>query len=217
MGRHDFFSRYAPRPSRLRFAVSRVAVFVLVLIVLGWIGLSILLAPPPKSTQLDTLPLVSSPSGTPAEESDPGRSATPAALTVHVVGAVKKPGVYQLAAGSRIVDAIAAAGGMTKRAVPERLNLAALLVDGQQVVLPGATATGGQGADAASESSGGKVSLNTADADALQELPGIGPSLAQRIIDFRTKNGPFTSVADLDAVSGIGPSILANLEGLAEP
>lgn len=232
MGRHDFFSRFAPRPSRLRFAVTRVAVFVLVLIVLAWIGLSILLAPPPGSTELETVPLVSEPSAAPPL-SPPGQSSPPGstppasaqsaagALTVHVVGAVKKPGVYVLAPGSRIIDAVEAAGGMAKKAAPEQLNLAAPLTDGQQVVMPraGKAAGGdaGQPPASASPGAGSKVSLNTADAQQLQQLPGIGPSLAARIIEFRTKNGPFTSLSDLDAVSGIGPSILANIEGLAEP
>jgi len=226
MGRHDFFSRFAPRPSRLRFAVTRVAVFVLVLIVLAWIGLSILLAPPPGSTELETVPLVSEPSAAPPpsgrsgpQGSSPPASAQPAAgaLTVHVVGAVKKPGVYVLAPGSRIIDAVEAAGGMAKKAAPEQLNLAAPLTDGQQVVMPRAGDVAGQPPASASPGAGSKISLNTADAQELQQLPGIGPSLAARIIEFRTKNGPFASLSDLDAVSGIGPSILANIEGLAEP
>lgn len=218
MGRHDFFSKYAPRPSRLRFAVTRVAVFVLVLIVLVWIGLSILLAPPPGTTELETVPLVSDPStpAAPTGSQEPSAAAA-GSLTVHVVGAVKKPGVYVLKPGSRIIDAIEAAGGMNKKAAPEKLNLAALLTDGQQVILPGAHDTETGVGMSAQPSAPGKISLNTADAETLQQLPGIGPALAQKIIAFRTKNGPFTSVADLDAVSGIGPSILANIEPLVEP
>ncbi|WP_413454419.1 SLBB domain-containing protein [Glutamicibacter sp. FR1] len=113
MGRHDFFSKYAPRPGRLRFAISRVAVLVLVIVVLAWIAISILLAPPPVAQELETVPLVSDPSA-----SAPGNqlSTSPAGpeVTVHVVGAVKKPGVYTLPADSRITDAVAAAGGLAR-------------------------------------------------------------------------------------------------------
>lgn len=226
MGRHDFFSRYAPRASRLRFAVSRVAVLVLVLVVLAWIGLSILLAPPPTTTQLQTVPLVSDPSPpgpSAASSADPGSSA--GAVTVHVVGAVKRPGVYTLPAGSRIADALEAAGGLRRSARPELLNLAARLADGQQIVLPGASDAPAAAVPSGGASSGtpggaqhgGKISLNSADAQQLQELPGIGPALAQRIIDFREANGPFASVEELDAVSGIGPAVLGNLRELVQP
>lgn len=236
MGRHDFFSRYAPRASRLRFAVSRVAVLVLVLVVLAWIGLSILLAPPPTTTQLQTVPLVSDPS--PPGTAAPGPSAAPSAdpgssagaVTVHVVGAVKRPGVYTLPAGSRIADALEAAGGLRRSARPELLNLAARLADGQQIVLPGASdapaaavpsaagpSSGASSGTPGGAPHGGKISLNSADAQQLQELPGIGPALAQRIIDFREANGPFASVEELDAVSGIGPAVLGNLRELVQP
>ncbi|KLI87973.1 hypothetical protein AA310_08640 [Arthrobacter sp. YC-RL1] len=239
MGRHDFFSRYAPRASRLRFAVSRVAVLVLVLVVLAWIGLSILLAPPPTTTQLETVPLVSDPSPPPASATPstaaagalPSGTAAPGnsegAVTVHVVGAVKKPGVYTLPAGARIVDALEAAGGMRRTARPELLNLAARLADGQQIVLPGSADAQAAPPSAAGSSApvhgtdggaaGGKISLNSADAQQLQELPGIGPALAQRIIDFREAHGPFASVEELDAVSGIGPAVLGNLRELVQP
>lgn len=217
MGRHDFFSKYAPRPGRLRFAISRVAVLVLVLVVLGWIALSILLAPPPVTDELETIPLRSDPtasaSGTAAASPAPSASAPP--LTVHVVGAVEHPGVYELPAGSRITDAVQAAGGPTGDARAELVNLAAKLVDGQQVVLPGAQATAAPGP--AQPSAPGKISLNTADSETLEELPGIGPALAQRIIDFRTEHGPFASVEELDAVNGIGPALLGELAELVVP
>jgi len=215
MGRHDFFSKYAPRPGRLRFAISRVAVLVLVIVVLAWIAISILLAPPPVAQELETVPLVSDPSA-----SAPGDQLSPSPdgpeVTVHVVGAVKKPGVYTLPADSRITDAVEAAGGLAKGAQAQLVNLAAKLVDGQQVILPG-TETGKDLPAAPSATAGGKISLNTADAQTLQELPGIGPALAGRIIDFRTENGPFTSVEELDAVSGIGPTLLGQLSELVVP
>lgn len=215
MGRHDFFSKYAPRPGRLRFAISRVAVLVLVIVVLAWIAISILLAPPPVAQELETVPLVSDPSASaPADLQSPSPAAPE--VTVHVVGAVKKPGVYQLPVDSRIADAVDAAGGLAKGARAQMVNLAAKLVDGQQVVLPGAeTAT--EPAAAPSAAAGGKISLNSADSQTLQELPGIGPALAARIIDFRTENGPFSSVEELDAVPGIGPALLGQLSELVIP
>lgn len=218
MGRHDFFSKYAPRPGRVRFAISRVAVLALVMIVLGWIGISILLAPPPASEQLAAIPLESDPSSSSAPAGSPSSPGHPPGpqVTVHVVGAVKKPGVYDLPEGSRITDAVKKAGGLAKDAHPELVNLAAKLVDGQQVILPGgSSAATGQNAPAPTEKA--KISISTADAQTLQELPGIGPALAERIIEFRTENGPFTSVAELDAVSGIGPAMLEKLTELVVP
>lgn len=215
MGRHDFFNKYAPRPGRLRFAISRVAVLVLVIVVLAWIAISILLAPPPVAQELETVPLVSDPSASAPEDRQSPSLAAPE-VTVHVVGAVKKPGVYQLPVDSRIADAVDAAGGLAKGARAQMVNLAAKLVDGQQVVLPGAeTAT--ELAAAPSAAAGGKISLNSADSQTLQELPGIGPALAARIIDFRTENGPFSSVEELDAVPGIGPALLGQLSELVIP
>ncbi|WP_417363739.1 helix-hairpin-helix domain-containing protein [Glutamicibacter arilaitensis] len=215
MGRHDFFSKYAPRPGRLRFAISRVAVLVLVIVVLAWIAISILLAPPPVAQELETVPLVSEPTHGPPQTSTSPTPSGPG-VTVHVVGAVKKPGVYQLPAGSRITDAVDAAGGLSKQAQPQLVNLAAKLVDGQQVILPG-TAPGQQLPSAQAAPSSSKISINNADSQTLQELPGIGPALAERIIDFRSKNGPFTSVEELDAVSGIGPALLGQLSELVVP
>ena len=215
MGRHDFFSKYAPRPGRLRFAISRVAVLVLVIVVLAWIAISILLAPPPVAQELETVPLVSDPSATaPGDQLSPSPSGPE--VTVHVVGAVKKPGVYTLPADSRITDAVEAAGGLAEGAQAQLVNLAAKLVDGQQVILPG-TETGRDLPAAPSATASSKISLNTADAQTLQELPGIGPALAGRIIDFRTENGPFTSIEELDAVSGIGPALLGQLSELVVP
>lgn len=138
-------------------------------------------------------------------------------LVVHVTGAVVNPGVAELPPGARVADAVAAAGGMTEDADESALNLAALVVDGTQVYVPrigeGPPPIAAAPSGAAQES--GLVNLNTADAAGLATLPGIGPALADRIITYRETHGPFGTVADLDAVSGIGPSILAQIDGKA--
>lgn len=132
-------------------------------------------------------------------------------VVVDVVGEVAGPGVVRLPTGSRVVDAVASAGGATSRAQLSALNLARVLVDGEQIVVPrrGAKAA----APAATSSADGLVDVNTADATALDALPGIGPVLAQRIVDTRAKH-PFSSVDELADVPGIGPSLLSRLRPL---
>lgn len=131
-------------------------------------------------------------------------------LVVHVAGAVAKSGVYRLPPGSRVADAIAAAGGPAAEADVDSLNLAQPLVDGQKVWVPKkgeAPAPGAGGVSApggGAMPAGGKVNINTAGLAELDTLPGIGPSLAQRIIDYRAAHGPFRSLEDLKNVSGIG-------------
>lgn len=137
-------------------------------------------------------------------------------LVVDVVGAVRRPGVYRLGAGSRVEAAVARAGGMTQRADPAAVNLAAPLVDGEQVLV--AARRGAGAADgAAAAHSAAAVSLSTATAEQLDALPGIGPVTAQKIVDYRTQHGGFSSVDDLDAIPGIGPARLENLQGLVVP
>jgi competence protein ComEA len=133
-------------------------------------------------------------------------------VVVDVVGEVTGPGVVRLPTGSRVVDAVAAAGGATSRAELAALNLARVLVDGEQIVVPrrGAPAAA---APTAGTSGDGLVDVNTADAATLDALPGIGPVLAQRILDERAKH-PFSTVDELADVPGIGPSLLARLRAL---
>jgi competence protein ComEA len=139
-------------------------------------------------------------------------------LVVHVVGAVRRPGLYRLPSGSRVNDAVQRAGGATRKANLAGINLAAPLADGLQVVVPGKTPGGGV---AAASGSGGAASgpldLNSATLEQLETLPGVGPVTAQKILDYRTQHGAFTSVDELDAVPGIGPSHMAQLKGLVAP
>lgn len=142
----------------------------------------------------------------------------PPKLVIDVAGAVRHPGLYRLAQGARIADAVALAGGTTPSASLDAVNLAAPLADGEQVVVPA------KGAAAAASSAGGgspattgPVSLSTATAEQLDALPGIGPVTAQKIVDYRTQHGAFHSVDELDAVSGIGPAKLDQLKGLVVP
>ena len=134
-------------------------------------------------------------------------------LVVHVIGAVRRPGIVTLPAGSRVVDAVAAAGGLTRPRAAASVNLARLVVDGEQIAVGVAAAPGAPpaGAGAAGPPSSTAVNLNTADAAALEGLPGVGPVIAQRIVDWRTANGPFRSIDELGEVSGIGDSILAQV------
>jgi competence protein ComEA len=150
---------------------------------------------------------------------------TPAAIVVvQVVGRVRRPGVVRLAAGSRVVDAIAAAWGLAPHTDPASVNLARLVVDGEQIdvgssVVAAGPSSGGAGSGAAAGGASGgapagPLDLNTATVEQLDALPGVGPVLAQRIVDQRTRNGRFTSVDDLRQVSGIGDKKFADLASL---
>ncbi len=146
-------------------------------------------------------------------------SPSPAVLVVDVAGLVRKPGVYDFHQGDRVIDAIRQAGGARGGADLTSINLAALLTDAEQIVVGRSggggpvSAVGASGASASGGSSGGGsvVNVNTATLDELEALPGIGPSLAQRILDYRTQHGPFQSVNDLLNVSGIGEKRLADM------
>ncbi|WP_045302709.1 ComEA family DNA-binding protein [Microbacterium trichothecenolyticum] len=146
----------------------------------------------------------------------PAASATPASrLYVHVSGAVRTPGLYVLPAGSRVVDAIAAAGGFADDADRDEVNLARTLDDGEQLPVPHegeeAPTAEAPGPPASADT---RVDLNSADATLLETLPRIGPALAERIIAWRDDNGGFTSIEDLLAVPGIGDKMLESLRDL---
>lgn len=156
-------------------------------------------------------------------------------IAVHVIGAVPRPGLYEFAEGARIQDAIDAAGGLLTSADVNTINLAALLEDGQQLnipykpgeepaagdaaqpsnsdealILPGAEETPASSDEANNE----LININTASVEELDNLPGIGPTIAQRIIDYRTDNGPFSVIEDILNVSGIGPSTFDQIKDL---
>lgn len=138
-------------------------------------------------------------------------------VVVHVVGQVYEPGLYSLPEGSRVDDAIKRAGGPKPKAALVLVNLAAPVADGQQVVVPSnreaaQALAGGSVAGGA----GGRVHLNSATLDQLDELPGIGPVTAQKILDYRSEHGAFGSVEELDAVPGIGPATLDELRDLVD-
>ena len=140
-------------------------------------------------------------------------------LVVYVVGAVRRPGLYRLPAGSRVADAVTRAGGATRRADPAALNLAAPVADGQQVLVPAMlprAVAAAQGAPVPGAPVG-PVQLSVATAEQLDALPGIGPVTAQKIIDYRTAHGALRSVDDLDAIPGIGPARVEQLRGLVVP
>ena len=158
-----------------------------------------------------------------------GLSTTSGSVVVHVTGAVSRPGVVTLPPGSRVTDAINAVGGASAEADTQQLNLARVLTDGEQIRVPrigdvlpdpapqpgGDAASGARTAPGKSGGGGasGMVNINTASASELEKLPGIGPALAQRIVEYRDSHGPFASVDALTDVPGIGK---AKLEGLRE-
>ncbi len=154
-------------------------------------------------------------------------------VLVHVAGAVREPGVYELEAGSRVSDAVERAGGPRVRAWLESINLAAQLVDGQQVLVPlrptaarestGVGAGGPPLTPGASDGSPagaatiGPISLSTASAAELERLPGVGPVTAEKIVAHRNEHGPFRSADELTAISGIGPARVDAIRDLVAP
>ncbi|MBI4935749.1 MAG: helix-hairpin-helix domain-containing protein [Actinobacteria bacterium] len=182
---------------------------------------------PPAATTESTLPYTtgagsSAPDSSTVSSSDEVAPSAPPStalteLVVHVAGAVAHPGVYRVAPASRVIDAVDRAGGLAGDAQPDALNLAAPLIDGERVYVPRvgesvpvATPAVGEVSDAPA----GPVNLNRAEADELDQLPGVGPATAAAIIAHREQHGPFASVDDLADVRGIGPAKLEALRGL---
>jgi competence protein ComEA len=144
---------------------------------------------------------------------------------VHVAGAVRRPGVYRVPAGARVQDAVRLAGGARPGADVNAINLAAKVADGQQVVVPARAPKAGpapgvpsEGAGpAAGAAPGAPVGLNSATAEQLDTLAGVGPATAAKIIEYRTKNGGFRSIDELAQVPGIGPKRMESLRGQVQP
>lgn len=206
----------------VRVALATTA--VLLVLTAGVVARTLLAAPPttaPAPTEPGARPDVVTSVG--SDGSTPREAATspgPAPLVVHVVGQVARPGLVQLPAGARVADAITAAGGATPDADLAAVNLARPVTDGEQlrVPLPGEVVPPppeGLPTAPPTAPAGAPVDLNTADAVTLEGLPGIGPVLAGRIVEHRETYGPFSSVEDLTAVSGIGPAVLARIRDVA--
>lgn len=193
-----------------RVAAGAVAVVVAVVV-----AVAVLRGPPPPPEV--TLPLAGGP-GDPAVTSTTTTTVAAEAL-VHAAGAVAVPGVYRLPANARVADLVEAAGGPLADGDLDRLNLAAPVVDGQQVYVPREgeavpEAAGGPSDAGAGGSGGGVVDVNTADADTLDTLPGVGPATARAILDERERRGRFASVEELLDVRGIGEAKLEALRDL---
>jgi competence protein ComEA len=144
----------------------------------------------------------------------PERAAAAPKLVVHVAGAVRRPGLYELAEGKRVADAVARAGGATAPADTAAINLAAPLADGMQVLVPRRVPVSSA---AAGQAPAARVSLGSATVEQLDSLPGVGPVTAKKIVDYRSAHGGFRSVDDLDAIPGIGPARVEQLRELVSP
>ncbi|MFG3257965.1 helix-hairpin-helix domain-containing protein [Streptomyces sp. NPDC048172] len=217
-----------------------VALGLVLLIAVGfavhhfWVGRPQSVAAPERSRQAPVAPAAGE--DPPDLAAKAGAGAAPGRrLVIDVAGKVREPGVHRLPSGSRVADALHAAGGLRKGADTGTLNRARLLVDGEQIVVagrgkggaaavpapsPGAppTAPGGTGsADASGAASGTPVSLNSATPEQLETLPGVGPVLAQHIIEFRTEHGGFTSIDQLREVNGIGEKRFADMKPQVTP
>jgi competence protein ComEA len=201
---------------------------VAVLVLIGWNSLR---SQDPVERQALTAGSGGSDAGQQGVRRDPVRNGLTLAaggrrIVVDVSGAVKRPGVYRFAHGQRVIDAIRRAGGPTRDAYPSGINRAALLADGQQVVVPSAVAVGDAGAaagpEAASAGAGvaaadAPISLGSATQAQLEEIEGIGPVTAQSILEFRDSQGGVASIDELDEVSGIGPVTMEALRSRLQP
>lgn len=210
--------------ARERWRLATASILILVAILLAawtFIGRDSVAAPAvdtPADEQgvfVDSLP--SGDTATP--EQAPETQPTPAAFAVvYISGAIQHPDVYQVPANARVKDVVLAAGGLTEDAAVDRVNLAEHVADAQHIHIPRQgenppdMAASGESAPAAGQETA--LNINTASAADLDGLPGIGQSIAQRIVEYRTTNGPFQSVEDLQKVKGVGPALFAKIASL---
>ena len=198
------------KAARLKRIITFSVIGVLVAAALA-MGLPVVLSPP-RSVVI-----------APRQSSPPSGVSTTSTI-VHVVGAVVRPGLVSLSPGARVIDAVMRAGGLVATADQCAVNLARAITDGEQILIPfaraGVTSCVQNAAGVASTANApgaAKVSLSRASLEQLDALPGVGPALAQRIIDWRTAHGGFQSVSQLDSVSGIGVKLMASLKPLVVP
>lgn len=233
-----WLSERLPESPRLGIALGAgILVLVIMLAAGGYFALRFALQPPeshPVGAPTSAAPHPEASTGSSGQRSSPGGlsasgavssspTASKAAVTVQVVGAVRKPAVVTLAAGSRVIDAVESAGGATAEADMAGVNMARTLVDGEQIrvpkhgeenttPVPQPPGAAGQSPTGAEADGPGTVNLNTAGEQQLETLPNIGPVTAKKIIDWRSDNNGFSSVEDLLDVPGIGPKTLAELK-----
>lgn len=197
----------APTKSRLRVGLGAAVILVLV-----GLGIAVLVSTVGPHGATQSLGPGAVPSGSPTGGPSATAKRGSVAIFVHVVGAVTRPGLFELRDGDRVVDAVAAAGGFTDVADQSQVNLARFVSDGEQLAVP--VVGEAPPAPGAAGAAGGKVNLNTADLTTLETLPRVGPAMAQRIIDWRTTNGRFTAVEDLMSVTGVGDKTFEQLKKL---
>jgi len=189
-------------PDPRRALVRRAAGVALVLVLAG-LGIAVFVTAVTSHGNSTVI----TPSNQPGE---PTNSPVSTVIYVHILGEVRRPGLYALRDGDRAVDAVAAAGGFTEAADAAGLNLARFVSDGEQIIVPAI----GEAPAAGSGGVPGKVNLNTADAALLDTLPGVGPATAAKIIAWREQNGRFESIEDLLDVGGIGEAKFESLRDL---
>jgi competence protein ComEA len=204
----------APAPHATRWRVEpRTAVSAAVVLVLlaAWVWWGLV----GDTAAAPVAPLAVASSASPSAAGASGAPPATPVVVVHVSGAVERPGLVELESGARVAAAIDAAGGLTATADPSSINLARVVVDGEHIRVGDRGEPAAAGAAGAGPAAGVPLDLNAADSAALEELPGIGPVLAGRIVADREANGPFASVEDLGRVPGVGPAILESIADLA--